>query len=267
MLTIGLLLSRTCWVDLVNFSGLYENLPAQLSVSIAKHLNWAKLTDRPPLVLPECSHYNYYSKNLDRWWFSGRDIEGIKHVLKRVDEGKGVELTVLDLDDDQVVDSLPMSSSPNVNIHLSSYDLTFFRWVCTRAISRTKILSCSWRRTPPSSCQTSTTSSACFKRFPCTLTLALVLQYIYHFSGFPFLTTETFASHTTQQQSPKQMSITTYKSFENWNVQGVSSKKDFLFEIWQLQYSECCFLNATHIFSNSVLCKQMILSMKKTSLT
>ena len=145
--------------------------------------------------------------------------------------------------------------------------LTFFRWVCTRAISRTKILSCSWRRTPPSSCQTSTTSSVCFKRFPCTLTLALGLQYIYHFSGFPFLTTETFASHTTQQQSPKQMSITTYKSFRNWNVQGVSSKKDFLFEIWQLQYSECCFLNTTHIFSNSVLCKQMILSMKKTSLS
>ena len=47
-------------------------------------------------------------------------------MLKRVDEEKGVELTVLDLDDDQVEDSLPMSSSPNVNIHLPSYDLTFF---------------------------------------------------------------------------------------------------------------------------------------------
>ena len=35
MLTIGLLLSRTCWVDLVNFRGLYENLPAQLSVNVA----------------------------------------------------------------------------------------------------------------------------------------------------------------------------------------------------------------------------------------
>ena len=105
---------------------------------------------------------------------------------------------------------------PRMLISISPHMIAnFFRWVCTRAISRTKKLSCSWRRTRPSSCQTSTTSSVSSKRFPCTLTLALVSQYIYHFSGFPFLTPETFASPTTQQQSPKQMSITTYKSFKN----------------------------------------------------
>ena len=43
-------------------------------------------------------------------------------MLRQVDEEKGVELTVLDLNDDQVEDSLPMSSSANVNIHLTSYD-------------------------------------------------------------------------------------------------------------------------------------------------
>ena len=47
---------------------------------------------------------------------------GTEYALKRVDEEKGVELTVLDLNDDQVEDSLPMSSSPNVKIHLVSYD-------------------------------------------------------------------------------------------------------------------------------------------------
>ena len=47
---------------------------------------------------------------------------GTEYALKRVDEEKGVELTVLDLNDDQVGDSLPMSSSANVNIHLTSYD-------------------------------------------------------------------------------------------------------------------------------------------------
>ena len=145
--------------------------------------------------------------------------------------------------------------------------VNFFRWVCTGAISGTKILSCSWRRTRPSSCQTSTTSSVCSKRFPCTVILALVLQYILNFSGFPFLTPETFACPSTQQQSTKQMSITTYKSFKKCNVQGVSSKKVFIFEIWQLQYSECCFLNTTQISSNTVLCKQMILCMKKTGLS
>ena len=43
-------------------------------------------------------------------------------MLRQVDEEKGVELTVLDLNDDQVEDSLPMSSSPNVKTHLASYD-------------------------------------------------------------------------------------------------------------------------------------------------
>ena len=47
---------------------------------------------------------------------------GTEYALKRVDEEKGVELTVLDLNGDQVQDSLPMSSSANVNIHLTSYD-------------------------------------------------------------------------------------------------------------------------------------------------
>ena len=47
---------------------------------------------------------------------------GTEYALKRVDEEKGVELTVLDLNDDQVEGSLPMSSSANVNIHLTSYD-------------------------------------------------------------------------------------------------------------------------------------------------
>ena len=47
---------------------------------------------------------------------------GTEYALKRVDEEKGVELTVLDLNDDQVEDSLPMSSSPNVKTHLASYD-------------------------------------------------------------------------------------------------------------------------------------------------
>ena len=43
-------------------------------------------------------------------------------MLRQVDEEKGVELTVLDLNDDQVEDSLPMSSSPNVKTYLASYD-------------------------------------------------------------------------------------------------------------------------------------------------
>ena len=118
MLTIGLLLSRTCRVDLVNFRGLYENLPAQMSVNnIAKHLNCAEVTDEPRSSgLPDCSYLNIL-KALTADGFPSRDIEGTEHVLKRVDEGKGVELTVLDLDDDQVEDS-----SPNVNIHLVSYD-------------------------------------------------------------------------------------------------------------------------------------------------
>ena len=51
--------------------------------------------------------------------FPSRDIEGAAHALKQVDEEKGVELTVLDLDDDQVEHSLPMSSSPH--LHLASY--------------------------------------------------------------------------------------------------------------------------------------------------
>ena len=91
-------------------------MPAQLSVNVAKHLDWAKVTDRPPLVLPDCSYLNIL-KTLTADDFPSRDIEGTEHALKRVDEEKGVELTVLDLDDDQVEDS-----SPNVNIHLVSYD-------------------------------------------------------------------------------------------------------------------------------------------------
>ena len=71
MLTIGLLLSRTCSVDLVNLRGLYENLPAQLSVNILKHLNWAKVTDRPPLILPDCSYLNIL-KTLDQGYCGNR---------------------------------------------------------------------------------------------------------------------------------------------------------------------------------------------------
>ena len=96
-------------------------MPAQLLVNIAKHLNCAKVTDRPSLVFPDCSYQNIL-KTLTADDFPGRDIEGTEHLLKRVDEEKGVELSVLDLDDDQVKDSLPMSSSPNVKIHLASYD-------------------------------------------------------------------------------------------------------------------------------------------------
>ena len=108
MLTIGLLLSRTCRVDLVNFRGLYENLPAQMSVNnIAKHLNCAEVTDEPRSSgLPDCSYLNIL-KTLTADDFPSRDIEGTEHALKRADEEKGVELTVLDLDDDQVEDSLP----------------------------------------------------------------------------------------------------------------------------------------------------------------
>ena len=106
---------------MVNFRGLYENLPAQLSVNVAKHLDWAKVTDRPPLVLPDRSYLNILN-SLTADDFPSRDIEGTEHVLRQVDEEKGVELTVLDLNDDQVEDSLPMSSSPNVKIHLVSYD-------------------------------------------------------------------------------------------------------------------------------------------------
>ena len=91
-------------------------MPAQLLVNIAKHLNCAKVTDRPSLVFPDCSYQNIL-KTLTADDFPGRDIEGTEHLLKRVDEEKGVELSVLDLDDDQVEDSLHPQMLTSITPH------------------------------------------------------------------------------------------------------------------------------------------------------